>query len=77
MKYLIIAVAMLTMVGCSNSPTKLERIEANEASIASLQAATEKQETAIVELQSKPVDTSCPAECVIQIDRAFQKSQYK
>lgn len=68
---------MLTLAGCSSAPSKLERIEANEASIASLQAATEKQETAIVELQSKPVDTSCPAECVIQIDRAFQKSQYK
>ena len=73
MKYLGIAVIMLALVGCSNTPSKLERIEANEAAISA-------SETAILELQTRPdpvVDTSCPASCNEKIDRAFEKSQYK
>ena len=75
MKLLGIALVSLAVVGCSNTPSKLERIEANE--------------TAILELQTRPdaevivveQDTSCPAACSAEmnekIDRAFKKSQLK
>ena len=68
MKYLGIVVVMLALVGCSNTPSKLERIEANE--------------TAVTELQVNKADTahvheSCPAQCDEKINRAFEKSQYK
>ena len=70
MKYLVVALSMLFVVGCSSTGTKLERIEANEAAISSLQ-------TEVLDLQTTPEDTSCPAECDVKIDRAFEKSQYK
>ena len=77
MKYLGIVVVMLAIVGCSNTPSKLERIEANEQSIVDLQSAVTKQQEAILDIQTTPENTDCPASCVIQIDRAFEKSQYK
>ena len=77
MKLVIIAVSMLFVAGCSNVGTKLERVEANETSIADLQRVTTAQEEAILELQTRQEDTGCPAECNVKIDRMFEKSQYK
>ena len=68
MKYLGIAVVMLALVGCSTSPTKLERIEANEAAISALQA---RPEVVVIE------EVGCPAACNEAIDRAFKKSMQK
>lgn len=70
MKYLVIAVAVLGLSACSSVGSKLERIEANEAAISTLQ-------TQVLDIQTTPVDTSCPADCNVKIDRAFEKSQYK
>ena len=77
MKYLVLVVTMLFVVGCSSTPSKLERIEANEAAIADLQRVIANQEMRVLDIESTPKDTNCPAACVIQIDRAFEKSQYK
>jgi len=77
MKYLGVLVVMLALVGCSSNPTKLERIEANEASIANLQNVVTKQQEVLLELQARPENTDCPAACNVKIDRAFEKSQYK
>ena len=71
MKYLGFAVVMLALVGlngCSTSPTKLERIEANEAAISALQA---RPEVVVIE------EVGCPAACNEAIDRAFKKSMQK
>jgi hypothetical protein len=70
MKYLGIVVVMLAIVGCSNTPSKLERIEANEEAILELQT---RPDPAPVVVESD----SCPAQCTEAIDRAFEKSQYK
>ena len=73
MKYLGIVVIVLALVGlngCSSTPSKLERIEANEAAIA-------VNQEAILDIETRPVDTSCPAACVESIDRAFKKSMQK
>ena len=71
MKYIAIAVAILVMAGCSTAPTKLERIEANEAAINDL--------TAQVEENSKRIDvnTRMNGNMNTKIDRMFEKSQYK
>jgi len=70
MKDLAILLAFLAVAflaaGCSTTPSKLERIEANEAAINALQ-----------NTPAPVVDTSCPAQCTEKIDRAFEKSQYK
>lgn len=77
MKYIVILLAAFAASACSSTGTKLERIEANEAAIANLQSVVTMQEEVLLELQTRPENTSCPAECVIKIDRAFEKSQYK
>ena len=71
MKYITIAVAILVMAGCSTAPTKLERIEANEAAINDL--------TAQVEENSKRIDvnTRMNGNMNTKIDRMFEKSMYK
>ena len=71
MKTVIITLAMLAIVGCSNAPTKLERIEANEAAINDL--------TAQVEENSKRIDvnTRMNGNMNTKIDRMFEKSMYK
>ena len=63
------------LVGCSSMGTKLERIEANEAAIADLQARPE-----VVVQEAAPVE-GCTAECEAimdeKLDRMFEKSMYK
>ena len=70
MKYLVLVVTMLFVVGCSSTPSKLERIEANEAAIAELQNRPE-QEVDLSDVYQKLDEQD------EKIDRMFEKSQYK
>ena len=47
MKYLVIAVTLLVMAGCSNTPSKLQRIEALEGASASQQTQINQNKDAI------------------------------
>ena len=71
MKLVILAVAMLAIVGCSNAPTKLERIEANEAAINDLTAQVESNSDAI------EVNKQTITNVNTKIDRMFEKAMYK
>lgn len=70
MKILTILCLVLLLAACAGSPSKLERIEANEAAISALQNAP-----------APVADTSCPSSCNAmvneKVDRAFERSQYK
>ena len=70
MKYLVLVVTMLFVVGCSSTPSKLERIEANEEAILELQTRPE-QEVDLSDVYQKLEDQD------EKIDRMFEKSQYK
>ena len=70
MKYLVLVVTMLFVVGCSITPSKLERIEANEEAILELQTRPE-QEVDLSDVYQKLEDQD------EKIDRMFEKSQYK
>ena len=71
MKLVLITLAMLALIGCSTAPTKLERIEANEAAIVNLQSQ--------IDVNSKRIDvnTRMNGNMNTKIDRMFEKSQYK
>jgi hypothetical protein len=71
MKYLVLVVAMLAIVGCSNTPSKLQRIEALEGSSASQQTQIDANSDAIELNSAAIVDTN------IKIDRMFERAQYK
>ena len=71
MKLVLITLAMLALLGCSNAPTKLERIEANEKAIVNLQSQ--------IDVNSKRIDvnTRMNGNMNTKIDRMFEKSMYK
>lgn len=71
MKYIAIAVAILVMAGCSNTPSKLQRIEALEGASASQQTQINQNKAAIE--TNKQTITNVNT----KIDRMFLKSQYK
>ena len=67
----VLALSLLAIVGCSTTPSKLERIEANEASILNLNAQVNSNKINI-ERNRKGIDDTN-----IRVDRMFEKSQYK
>ena len=71
MKYLVIAVTLLVMAGCSNTPSKLQRIEALEGASSSQQSQINQNKAAIE--TNKQTITNVNT----KIDRMFLKSQYK
>ena len=71
MKYLVIAVTLLVMAGCSNTPSKLQRIEALEGASASQQTQINQNKDAI-EINKQTITN-----VNTKIDRMFEKSQYK
>jgi hypothetical protein len=71
MKYLVLVVAMLAIVGCSNTPSKLQRIEALEDQNVVQQVQIDANSEAIDVNSAAIVDTN------IKIDRMFEKAQYK
>ena len=71
MKVVILTVAMLAIVGCSNTPSKLQRIEALEGSSASQQTQINNNKEEINQNRMDIRDNQ------IRIDRMFEKSQYK
>jgi hypothetical protein len=71
MKYIAIFVAIIAISGCSTAPSKLERIEANEAAISALQTDVESNSKAI-EINKQTITN-----VNTKIDRMFEKSQYK
>ena len=71
MKTTILVVAMLAIVGCSNAPTKLERIEANEAAITDLQSKVDANSKAI------EINKTMGGNLNTKIDRMFEKAMYK
>ena len=71
MKVVILTVAMLAIVGCSNTPSKLERIEALESENAVQQTQIQENMKNINENEAAIEDTN------IKIDRMFEKAQYK
>lgn len=71
MKYLVIAVTLLVMAGCSNTPSKLQRIEALEGASSSQQSQINQNKAAIE--TNKQTITNVNT----KIDRMFEKSQYK
>ena len=66
-----ILVLVLFVAGCSTAPSKLERIEANEKAISSLQSQVEANSNAI------EVNKQTITNVNTKIDRMFLKSQYK
>ena len=71
MKYLVIAVTLLVMAGCSNTPSKLQRIEALEAASSSQQSQINQNKAAIE--TNKQTITNVNT----KIDRMFEKAMYK
>ena len=71
MKSVILVVSMLAIVGCSNTPSKLQRIEALEAASSSQQSQINQNKAAIE--TNKQTITNVNT----KIDRMFEKSQYK
>jgi hypothetical protein len=71
MKVVILAVSMLAIVGCSTAPSKLERIEANEAAISGVQSQVDANSKAI------EINKTMNGNMNTKIDRMFEKSQYK
>ena len=66
----ILALALFVSA-CSSTPSKLERIEANEAAISALQGKVKENSEAI------EANTDLIADQEIKINRMFEKSQYK
>ena len=71
MKYLVIAVTLLVMAGCSNTPSKLQRIEALEGASSSQQSQINQNKAAIE--TNKQTITNVNT----KIDRMFEKAMYK
>ena len=71
MKYLVIAVTLLVMAGCSNTPSKLQRIEALEGASSSQQNQINQNKAAIE--TNKQTITNVNT----KIDRMFEKAMYK
>jgi hypothetical protein len=70
-KELVVASTLVLVVGCSNTPSKLQRIEALEGSSASQQTQIDANSEAIDVNSAAIIDTN------IKIDRMFEKAQYK
>ena len=71
MKYLVIAVTLLVMAGCSNTPSKLQRIEALEGASASQQTQINQNKDAI-EINKQTITN-----VNTKIDRMFEKAMDK
>ena len=71
MKSVILVVSMLAIVGCSNTPSKLQRIEALEAASSSQQSQINQNKAAIE--TNKQTITNVNT----KIDRMFEKAMYK
>ena len=71
MKLVLGAIILAALIGCSNTPSKLERIEANEKAINDLTAQQQEDRA--------DMDTNRTAigNMNTKIDRMFEKSQYK
>jgi len=71
MKSVILVVSMLAIAGCSNTPSKLQRIEALEGASASQQTQINQNKAAIE--TNKQTITNVNT----KIDRMFLKAMYK
>ena len=71
MKLIAIAVAMLAIVGCSSTPSKLERIEANEKAINDL-TAQQQEDRADIETNRTAIGNMNT-----KIDRMFERAMIK
>jgi hypothetical protein len=71
MKLTIITALLLTIIGCSTGPSKLQRIETLEGASASQQTQINQNKDAIEVNSAAIIDTN------IKIDRMFEKALYK